>query len=84
MSGRGRAKLLSARDSLEAELIASGGEGVLITEARRTVLTQQPLQLLQKLKEGTFSAVAVLEAFQAKVSIIFLLPYHRVRKHSTG
>ena len=61
------ARLVSARDSLEAELIASGGEGVLITEARRTVLTQQPLQLLQKLREGTFSAVAVLEAFQAKV-----------------
>ena len=67
MSGRGREKLESARDSLEAELIASGGQGVLLTEARRTVLKQQPLQLLQKLKEGTVSAVAALQAFQAKV-----------------
>ena len=61
-------RLVSARTSLEGELIASGGEEVLLTEARKTVLKQRPLQLLQKLKEGTFTAVETLEAFQAKVS----------------
>ena len=60
-------KLIASRQALEDELIKSGGGGVLLTEARTAVLTLQPMQLLQKLKEGSLSCVEVLQAFQAKV-----------------
>ena len=72
MYNRARQKLVATRQALEEELIISGGEETLLTKARSAILEQKPMDLLENLKEGKVSAVAALEAFQAKVMNIFI------------
>ena len=61
-------KLSSQLSALEEQLIASGGQGVLLTRERTALLNLTTKQLLNKMKDGSVSAVITLEAFQAKVS----------------
>ena len=67
MAERARQRMICTRQALKEELIISGGEGLLMTQAKKAVLMQKPMDLLRNLKDGAVSVVTVLEAFQAKV-----------------
>ena len=67
MAERAQKKLLSVRQSLEKHLIITGGVDTLLTKERIAILAKKPMDLLQELKDGKVSVIAVLEAFQAKV-----------------
>ena len=67
MAERARRRMICTRQALKEELIISGGEGLLMTQAKKAVLVQKPMDLLRNLKDGAVSVVTVLEAFQAKV-----------------
>ncbi|XP_018016829.1 vitamin D3 hydroxylase-associated protein [Hyalella azteca] len=58
-------QMVAARSDLEQELIASGGSGMLLTKERKEVIAYKPTDLLQKLREGSISAVLVLQSYQA-------------------
>ncbi|KAF2355221.1 Amidase signature domain, partial [Trinorchestia longiramus] len=58
-------QLVAGHSSLEQELITSGGSDTLLTKKRKKVLALSPTELLQKLREGSMSAVLVLQSYQA-------------------
>ncbi|KAF2350278.1 Amidase signature domain [Trinorchestia longiramus] len=58
-------QLAAGHSSLEQELITAGGSDTLLTKERKKVLALSPTELLQKLREGSMSAVLVLQSHQA-------------------